>query len=73
MSLRQGDTLRFFISTNPDSEYTMQVYRPGYYQGKRGTQKMDAGTFRGKIQPDPKPPGTGACREIKVTWAYGPG
>ena len=55
MSLSKGDTLHFFVSTNPSSEYTMQIYRMGYYQGKGGNLKKDAGTLQGKIQKDPAP------------------
>lgn len=54
-SVGQGDTINFFVSTNPVSEYTMEIFRMGYYQGKGGTLKKSVATMQGKEQASPKP------------------
>src|SRR5262249_8456878 len=35
-SVRAGDRLDFFISTDPSSPFVIDLYRLGYYQGKGG-------------------------------------
>lgn len=55
MSLLQGDTIRFFVSTNPASEFTMDIYRMGYYQGKGGNLKKRVGSLQGIVQQEPQP------------------
>lgn len=56
-SAAAGDTINFFVSTEPASKYSMQIFRMGYYQGKGATLKRDAGVLEGKTQqaPDPDP------------------
>jgi hypothetical protein len=55
MSLTQGDTLNFYVSTNPVSQFTLDIYRMGYYQGKGGNLKRSIGPLEGKVQTEPKP------------------
>jgi hypothetical protein len=55
MSVSQGDSIHFYVSTNPISDYTLDIYRMGYYQGLGGNQKLHAGPLKGQIQADPEP------------------
>jgi hypothetical protein len=64
-SLRAGDTLSLFVSTNPASPFVLDVYRLGYYQGKGGRHLLRLGPFRGKVQPDPD---VGAERLRECRW-----
>jgi hypothetical protein len=48
-----GDTLRVFVSTDPASEFTLDLYRLGYYQGKGATLVLQPGSFQGKKQSVP--------------------
>jgi hypothetical protein len=52
-SIRAGETLRIFVSTNPASEFTIDIYRLGYYGGTGGRLVHQAGALPGKVQPDP--------------------
>jgi hypothetical protein len=54
-SYKPGDTLELFISTNPASQYTIDIYRMGYYQGKGGHLKKSVGPLQGKAQQEPTP------------------
>ena len=36
MSIKAGDTLRIYVSTDPPDEYMIEIYRLGYYGGKGG-------------------------------------
>jgi len=57
-SVAAGDSVNLYISTNPVSRFTIEIYRMGYYQGKGGTLKKSIGPLQGKVQvnadPDPK-------------------
>jgi hypothetical protein len=63
-SVRAGDELTFFVSTNPASRYSIDVYRMGYYQGLGGRHVTTLGPFDGAVQPDP-PVGPGRLRECR--------
>ncbi|HEV3122918.1 MAG TPA: N,N-dimethylformamidase beta subunit family domain-containing protein, partial [Isosphaeraceae bacterium] len=52
-SARHGDSLSLFVSTNPASEFTIDIYRMGYYQGTGGRHMITLGPFKGHVQPDP--------------------
>jgi hypothetical protein len=54
-SINQGDTLGLFVSTNPSSQFTLDIYRMGYYQGKGGNLKRSIGPLQGKTQVEPNP------------------
>ena len=47
------DSVRFYVSTNPPSRFTLDIYRMGYYGGKGGRHVMQLGPFDGITQPDP--------------------
>lgn len=48
-----GDTLRIHVSTDPFSEYKVEIYRMGYYAGLGGRYIMSSGLLKGKPQPMP--------------------
>ncbi|MDZ4781295.1 MAG: DUF6605 domain-containing protein [Planctomycetia bacterium] len=52
-SVRPGETITFHVSTNPVSEFTLSIYRLGYYGGDGGRLMAELGPFPGKTQPDP--------------------
>lgn len=61
-SLRAGDTISFFVSTNPPAQFQLDLYRTGYYQGHGARHMTTLGPFKGIAQPDP-PVGTNRLRE----------
>lgn len=52
-SVRSGDELAFHVSTNPGSDFTIDIYRLGYYGGTGGRLMRQLGSFPGRAQPDP--------------------
>jgi hypothetical protein len=52
-SIRSGEMLRIFISTNPASDFSIDLYRLGYYGGTGGRLMQQVGVFPGRVQPDP--------------------
>ena len=48
-----GDTLKIFVSTEPASKFTLDLFRMGYYNGKGGRLMKSVGTLEGKPQPVP--------------------
>jgi len=54
-SVTAGDTINFFVSANPATRYSMNIYRMGYYQGKGGSLKKSIPELQGKQQEEPKP------------------
>lgn len=65
-SVRAGETLDFHVSTRPDSEFTLDVYRLGYYGGKGGRQVHSFGKLSGRAQEDP-PIGDKRLRDCRWT------
>jgi hypothetical protein len=63
-SVRAGEEISFFVSTNPPSPFTIDLYRTGYYGGAGGRHVQTLGPFPGKVQPDP-PVGERRLRECK--------
>jgi hypothetical protein len=49
-----GDTLSIFVSTDPATSYSIDLYRMGYYQGKGGRLMKSIGPLEGKPQKIPK-------------------
>ena len=60
-SVSAGDTLKIMVSTNPVSEFSLEIFRTGYYGG-RSVKRFDS--LKGKTQPDP-PIGDNRLRECK--------
>jgi hypothetical protein len=52
-SIRAGETLSVFVSTNPESTFSVDIYRMGYYGGKGGRKVMSLGPLKGRPQATP--------------------
>lgn len=63
-SVRPGQEIAFFVSTNPAAAFTLDLYRSGYYQGLGGRHVHSLGPFQGRLQPDP-PVGPKRVRECR--------
>src|SRR5436190_305891 len=63
-SVRAGDTLSVFVSTNPASEFALDIYRMGFYGGDGGREVLKLGPFKGGVQSDP-PIGKNRLRECQ--------
>jgi hypothetical protein len=64
-SVRAGDAIEFFVSTNPATSFFIDLYRLGYYQGKGGRHMTRLGPFEGKVQETPV---VGAQRLRECQW-----
>jgi len=53
-SARAGDTVEFFVSANPVSPFTLDIYRLGYYGGAGGRLMRALGELPGQTQPEPE-------------------
>ncbi len=65
-SVRAGEKIRFQVSTNPPSPFTIDIYRMGSYGGAGGRHVASLGPFKGETQPDP-PIGKNRVRECQWT------
>ena len=81
-SLGAGETLRIFVSTEPARDFTLDVYRMGFYGGTGARHLTRLGPLPGKTQPVPQmgpaPGRLRACRweaslELKIPdeWVSG--
>ncbi len=52
ISVNTGGTINFKIDVDPPANYTIKIYRLGYYQGNGARLIADLGTFAGVAQPD---------------------
>lgn len=52
-SIRAGETLKIFASTHPASDFTLDIYRLGYYQGNGGRLVKRLGPLSSATQEDP--------------------
>ena len=64
-SVSAGQYLTFHVSTNPVSDFTIDIYRMGFYGGKAGRFMRHMGPFKGRVQPDPE---VGSKRERLCQW-----
>jgi len=62
---RAGETVRFFVSTAPASDFRLDIYRLGYYGGTGGRHMASLGPFQGATQPWPA---IGAKRLRDCAW-----
>jgi hypothetical protein len=69
MSIKADETLNVFVSTNPASTFTVDIYRMGYYGGKGGRKMMSIGPLKGTMQPIP-PDGEKNRRDCKWTRSF---
>ena len=63
-SVRAGDTLQIMVSTNPVSDFSLEIFRTGYYGGAGGRRMMQFDLLPGKTQADP-PIGENRLRECR--------
>ncbi len=52
-SVRAGQELSIFVSTNPPSPFTLDIYRMGFYGGAGGRPVTKLGPFKGTTQGEP--------------------
>lgn len=53
-SVLPGETLQFFVSTDPADSFEVSIFRMGYYGGQGGRLVKNLGAFAGKTQPTPE-------------------
>ncbi len=53
-SVLAGETLEIMVSTNPPAQFTIEIFRTGYYGGRGARLMTVLGPFAGKKQPDPE-------------------
>jgi hypothetical protein len=64
-TLRAGETLKVFVSTEPARPFQIDFYRMGYYGGKGGRRLLTTGMLPGETQPTPA---DGVKRLIECKW-----
>src|SRR5437660_8676050 len=52
-SVRAAERLDVYVSTKPAAEFTIELYRMGFYGGAGGRLMGELGPFRGRVQPEP--------------------
>ena len=63
-SVSAGETLKVMVSTNPVSQFSLDIYRTGYYGGTGGRFMKRFDSVQGKTQTDPEI-GENRLRECK--------
>jgi len=63
-SVRAGQEISFHVSTSPPSDFTLEIYRTGYYGGDGGRLMRRLGPLKGRVQTDP-PMGDYRVRECQ--------
>ena len=53
-SVRTGDTLTLYVSTDPAAEWSVEIFRCGYYAGLGARLVARYGPYRGSTQPTPE-------------------
>src|SRR5690242_3195509 len=51
--VRAGEHLSVFVSVSQESEFTLDIYRMGFYSGDGGRLMSRMGPFPGRRQPEP--------------------
>jgi N,N-dimethylformamidase beta subunit-like protein len=64
-SIRAGEALTAFVSTQPPAPYRVDVYRMGYYAGRGGRRLAQLGPLQGVTQPEPA---EGEQQLIEARW-----
>ena len=52
-SLRPGETLKIMVSTNPESNFKLEIFRTGYYGGSGARLMKTFESLKAGTQPDP--------------------
>lgn len=53
-SIRPGETLKVYVSTDPADKYSLDIFRMGYYGGKGGRLMKSFKSLKGTPQPTPE-------------------
>ncbi|REJ66133.1 MAG: hypothetical protein DWQ31_15715 [Planctomycetota bacterium] len=54
-SIRVGETLKIFVSTDPVSKFNLDIYRLGYYDGQGARKMKSFADIEGQTQATPEP------------------
>jgi hypothetical protein len=52
-SIKAGETLKVYVSTDPADKFDLDIYRMGYYGGKGGRLVKSIKSIKGTVQPTP--------------------
>src|SRR5438445_463150 len=69
-SVNLGESITFYVTVNPAQQYTMDVYRMGWYQGLGGRLMQSIGPLQGVAQPDCPVDATTGLTECDWTASY---
>lgn len=64
-SVRAGESIQFFVSTNPASAFRIEIFRMGYYGGLGARLMQQLGPYQGVVQPEAE---TGPRRLRECRW-----
>ena len=70
VSINKGESITFYVSTNPAQTFTIDVYRIGWYQGLGGRLMQHIGPLNGVTQPTCPMDATTGMIECHWTPAY---
>lgn len=69
MSIKHGDSLKIYVSTNPGVDYKIDIYRMGYYGGKGGRLMTTLSPLKGLAQGiNQKTPVDGEYHIMECNW-----
>ena len=68
-SVSAGERIDFMVGTSPAAQFTLEIFRMGYYGGRGARLMKSAGPFQGKVQPVPEA-GQRRLRECRWDPAY---
>src|SRR5437016_4492604 len=71
-SVSKGESITFYVTVNPAQQYTMDVYRMGWYQGLGGRLMQSIGPLQGVAQPACPVDSVTGLIECNWTTAYTP-
>jgi hypothetical protein len=54
-SVRAGESIAIMVSTDPPRQFTIEIFRMGYYGGRGARHMTTIGPLEGKAQPVPRP------------------
>lgn len=54
-SVAAGDSIDIMVSSDPATDFTIEIFRTGYYGGAGARLMKKLGPFKGKTQPTPEP------------------
>jgi hypothetical protein len=54
-SVKTGESIDIYVSTNPPGRFEIEIFRMGYYGGRGARLMTTLGPFQGKAQPTPAP------------------